>query len=171
MKRLYVFLAAFIVFTIIFLYAIKILPVVYIDEFEMPKSEFKSIKGERFNPIEKLNNQDNIEIYLYIAPDEMFDLPNGIIKYGVLYTKDKQLIKRLINNFSFIYKEGDMTSCQSIVSIKKYGRTVFQSHLVVDKNYVGLQNSAFGWVESVNYDELLNIFKEFTPLYTPIKTL
>lgn len=163
----------FLVYLVLALYHANIFPVVRIQEstFFVKDADYNLQKGDIVNPLQNLDLSSDVEIYLHISKSDLEELPVKIPDHKILYTNNDELIRKLVEDFNCIYTNGDMATCESLFCVFIEGELVYKTNIVINDDFVGLQNSALGWVEMCNSSELVNIFEKFIPVYRPIISL
>lgn len=107
--------------------------------------------------------------YIVISTDDFNDLNPRIEKRVCWKTSSKTLLMKMKKDWIFKYRENDdMATANSSFYLLLNGRVVFESGIVLDKNIQGLQNSKYGWMQSVNDEAFVNICADFKKVYWPI---
>jgi hypothetical protein len=78
-----------------------------------------------------------------------------------------KLLKEL-SDCKFKYTGGDVATVESYICIMERGRVYFEAGLAIAGGQEGLQNSSFGWVESLRNGQLRRIIKKAEKVRSPV---
>lgn len=122
------------------------------------------VNSGTFNPLEgmSLDTGEN-KVILLLSFDDIIELPSNVCKRKVLVCSDNSILKQLQNNFDFKISGGDMATAQSQIIVVKNNEIILKANLVIDENFIGIQNEKLGWAEATNKEKLSNLFKKFKP--------
>lgn len=85
--------------------------------------------------------------------------------------KDNNIIRKISEEWKFICTGGDVATVQSYIYIYMDGDLYFESGIVIDDSFEGLQSEDFGWVISVRENMIYDYIQHFKPIYFPILLL
>lgn len=126
------------------------------------------VYGQTVRPLEGLDfSHGNWKVYVSIDPYDFETISNKITKAMCLKSNDIQLFQKMQEEWEFVYTGGDVATVQSAIYFINNGRIVFQSEIVLDKGYEGLQSSEYGWLRAEEPLLLSEHIKEFKKVWWP----
>lgn len=124
-----------------------------------------------YNPIDTVNfTQGENKIIIYVNGADVRFLPKKIKKWTLLECEDNKTIEEVKNHFVFEKISKDIvetTDFESRIFFFKNNMLVFSGEFMIDES-VSLHFRNTGWTFATNYNELINSFSKFKPIYFPI---
>lgn len=124
-----------------------------------------------YNPIDRFDfTQGENKIIIYVNRADVCFLPQQIKRWTLLECKDNQIIQEVKNNFVFKRVSDDLvetTNLDSRIFVFKNNILVFSGEFMVEES-ISLHFQNTGWTFATNYNELINYFSTFKPIYFPI---
>lgn len=124
-----------------------------------------------YNPIDTVDfTQGENKIIIYVNGEDVRFLPKKIIKWTLLECKSNKIIEEVKNNFVFERVSDDLaetTNFDSRIFFFKNNILVFSSKILIEGS-ISLHFQNTGWTFAINYNELINSFSKFKPIYFPI---
>lgn len=131
--------------------------------------QIKAKPGDTINPFSRLDfTKDDWTAYIKISAEDFIDLNSQIPMRTCLKTTNRTLLMQMQKSWQFKITQGDAATVVSNFYLLKNGRIVFSSGIVLDKHSQGFQNSVYGWMQPVNNNEMINISRQFKPVYWPV---
>ncbi len=141
----------------------------------IPISEYKAPehpglkKGQIVNPLQRMDfKSGNWVACLVIVPSDYRNLHPAFKKVTCFKSDDLELFERMKKKWNFVYTAGDVATVQSAIFFLKDGKIEFESGIVIDKNWEGLQDGEYGWLEPVEEHALSDHLKHFKRFYWPV---
>ena len=126
------------------------------------------VKGDVIQPLKKFNfNEGNWSAYLIIGRNDKDELPKEMPSGLRFKTEDKVLLKE-IQQWKFIYTEGDIATVESEFILYQNGKQVFKSGIVLNKENQGFQSKQYGWLQVSPNGTLTKQCKQFKKVNWPI---
>lgn len=127
------------------------------------------VSQEQFGPLDGIDLDNNkCSVYIVFSRYDKAEIPKMINHHNVIYTADNNVLKAMKRLFTFKMTGGDMTTCESKILVYENDKLKFMSAIVVSDGLLGLQGGNFGWAESINHAESIQLLGKFKPLYSPI---
>ncbi|WP_282918555.1 hypothetical protein [Porphyromonas macacae] len=124
-----------------------------------------------YNPIDTVDfTQGENKIIIYTNWEDLQFLPPQIKGWTLLECTNNKIIEEIKNNFVFERVSEDFvetTAFDSRIFFFKDNILVFSSKIIIDEN-ISLHFQNTGWTFATNYNELINSFSKFKPIYFPI---
>ena len=122
-------------------------------------------KGVKINLFNSFNfDEGDYSLYVIFTPEDSQYL--GVSK--VLYTDDKDILKKAQSVLLTEYTGGDVATCDSYLYLMKEDTPVLKMGLSIHNNIGGLQSSEYGWIEFVDFNGVYNLLHQLSSVYTPI---
>jgi hypothetical protein len=124
-----------------------------------------------YNPIDTVDfTQGENKIIIYVNGADVRFLPKEIKKWTLLECKSNKVIEEVKNNFVFERISNNIvetTDLDSRIFFFKNNKLVFSSKIMIEEN-ISLRFQNTGWTFAKNYNELINSFSKFNPIYLPV---
>lgn len=124
-----------------------------------------------YNPIDTVDfTQGENKIIIYVNGADVRFLPKNIKRWTLLECKSSKIIEEVKNNFVFERISNSVvetTDLDSRIFFFKNNKLVFSSKIMIEES-ISLRFQNTGWTFAINYNELINSFSKFKPIYFPI---
>jgi hypothetical protein len=124
-----------------------------------------------YNPIDTIDfTQGENKIIIYTNGADISFLPEKIKKWTLLECRDNKIIEDVKKNFVFKWIRGqfaETTDFDSRIFFFKNNKLVFSGKFIIEGG-ISLRFKNTGYTFAVNYDDLINCFSKFKPVYCPI---
>lgn len=124
-----------------------------------------------YNPIDTVDfSKGKNKIIIYTNWEDVRFLPGEIKKWTLLECEDNKTIEEVKHYFVFERVSDDLvetTNFDSRIFLFKNNMLVFSGELMVEES-ISLHFNNTGWTFATNYDELINSFSKFNPIFFPI---
>ncbi len=132
---------------------------------------FSLSSNNLYNPIDTIDfTQGENKVILYTNRECLQFLPERMKGWTLLQCTNNKIIEKVKNNFVFERVSKDIvetTDFDSRIFFFKNNMLVFSGKMEVDES-ISLHFKNTGWTFATNYDELINSFSKFKPIYFPI---
>lgn len=118
------------------------------------------------NPLKDINVND-ARAFLILSSDDWRERPEGMPARRVLVCTDADVLQQLKDSFSFEISGGDMATVESEFWVYSHDTLVLKTNIVINPNYVGIQNEMTGWAEAVDKEPLCRLLARFKPYRAP----
>ena len=118
------------------------------------------------NPLKDIDVND-ARAFLILSSDDWRERPEGMPARRVLVCTDADVLQQLKDSFSFEISDGDMATVESEFWVYSHDTLVLKTNIVINPNYVGIQNEMTGWAEAVNKESLCRLLARFKPYRAP----
>lgn len=118
------------------------------------------------NPLKDINVND-ARAFLILSSDDWRERPEGMPARRVLVCTDADVLQQLKDSFSFEISGGDMATVESEFRVYSHDTLVLKTNIVINPNYVGIQNEMTGWAEAVDKESLCRLLARFKPYRAP----
>lgn len=136
-----------------------------------PYSQNVFLSDILYNPIDTVDfTQGENKIIIYVNGADVRFLPKKIKRWALLECKSNKIIEEVKNNFVFERISNSVvetTDLDSRIFFFKNNILVFSSKIMIEEN-ISLRFQNRGWTFATNYNELINSFSKFKPIYFPI---
>lgn len=167
MKKTVIYSTAIIIIGLVILYNMGLYPFVVFQDRENSSNYSVNINDEN-KPFQQIDfDNGEYKAFVVIAISDVMNLPVNIPRYRVLKTTDKKILNQL-KNCEFISSGGDVATVESRIYILRDNSLIYESGLVLDNEYEGIQNKRLGWAESKQKGQLTKIISQFTKELKPI---
>ena len=119
------------------------------------------------NPLKDIDVND-ANAFLILSSDDWRERPEGMPARRVLVCTDADVLQQLKDNFSFEISDGDMATVESEFWVYSHDTLVLKTNIVINPNYVGIQNEMTGWAEAVDKESLCRLLARFKPYRAPV---
>lgn len=103
----------------------------------------------------------NWRCVIKISSEDFDNLSNGIPRKGSLSTSDVSILDKL-KLWKFRVNNSDMATLQSSIKIINDGVIVANFGLSLDSTGMGLQSSWYGWISSLNNEDMIKTLQLFS---------
>lgn len=148
---------------VLFLYAVKILPVVG----SPANTDIEWLQGDEYLP------GDTISLFAGLPMDDgsyelyIVDARVGSDNAKVRYTDDEAVLKDVQRSATIIPQGGDMATGEMFFYLLRNDTLVFHAALF-DDNVMGFQNERLGWAEFLSESSFGRSLEELPGVYWPI---
>lgn len=129
---------------------------------------FAPALGDTVRPLSSFDfSKDVWKSVVVVALSDVADLPPSLKSARCVFTEDPNILKKMQENWKFIYAGGDMATVESKFYLYKNATLVFKCGIVLDAEGQGLQSSDFGWLAAKN-NEVISAVMQFNNVKCPI---
>lgn len=118
------------------------------------------------NPLQNIDIND-AKAFLILSSDDWSELPDGMPARRALVCTEADVLQQLKDSFSFEISDGDLATVESEFWVYSHDTLVLKTNIVINPNYVGIQNELTGWAEAVNKESLCRLLARFKPYRAP----
>jgi hypothetical protein len=86
---------------------------------------------------------------ILVSKDDDMQMPKGVSSKKKLMTSNIEVLKR-IKDWKFKYTGGDIATISSTLRIVAENREIISFAIIIEKDYVGLQSTKYGWITSID---------------------
>lgn len=97
---------------------------------------------------------------LNIHKDDRNSLPGDFVNKRKSSTKEISVLNKL-KNCGFVYMGSDVATIQTVLTLYKEEQVVTTFEIVLEKTIIGLQSSKYGWIQSTDRGNIIQVLKEF----------
>jgi len=164
MKKYFFFF--FIVLTVLFvvLYRFRVLPIVLETSLISNPSPVILEKGDTICLFDQFDFDSGGYVLYFVVIEPYPQYPK------VLYTADKECLKRLKEVFRLVYTGSDVATCESFMCLLKGDSIVLKMYMSAEYTF-GLQSSQYGWLKFAQQEEFKELLNSLTPVYSPFVRL
>jgi len=167
MKKTIAFALALLCIGLVAAYYIGLYPFLVFDKKENNAAGFVPIQNEN-KPFQQFDFlQGNYTAYVVISVSDIINFWSGIPRNRVLKSSDKLILSQL-KTCEFISNGSDSLKIESRIYLLKNDSLIYQSGLVLDKDYEGIHSESTGWAESKEKGQLLRILRQFDTETKPV---
>lgn len=122
-------------------------------------------KGDTIKVLQSFDfTNDDIKAVLIIK--DQINLAKNIPNGRVLTLSDKDILKKMQEEWLFLYNGGDLSTVENEFLLYKNNDLVLRCGIVLDNNIQGLQDHKFGFVKATS--DVSNYFAQFKRVYLPV---
>ena len=136
------------------------------------QNAFGTSFGNSYNPIDSIDFiHGKNKVIIYIDWKDIQFLPAKIKRRTLLECRDNSIIEAVKNNFVFEKTSdnfAETTDYDSRIFFFQNNTLVFTAKIQIESEVVSLYFSNTAWTFAVNSDELISLFRKFSPTYFPI---
>ena len=125
-----------------------------------------------YNPIDSIDFiHGKNKVVIYIDWKDIQFLPAKIKRWTLLECRDNSIIEAVKNNFVFERVSenfAETTDYDSRIFFFQNNTLVFTAKIQIESEVVSLYFCNTAWTFAVNSDELISLFRKFSPTYFPI---
>lgn len=136
-----------------------------------PYAEHKFLSDSLYNPVNTIDfTKGENRVIIYTNWEDISFLPDKIKKRALLKCNDNNTIEEVKKNFVFERISNDIvetTDFDSRIFFFKNNELVFSGKVMIEKS-ISLRFQNTGYTFAINYNELINCFSKFNPVYFPI---
>ena len=137
-----------------------------------PQNAFGTSFDNSYNPIDSIDFiHGKNKVIIYIDWKDIQFLPAKIKRWTLLECRDNSIIEAVKNNFVFERTSDNFTEAtdyDSRIFFFQNNTLVFTAKIQIDSEVVSLYFSNTAWTFAINSDELISLFRKFSPTYFPI---
>lgn len=137
-----------------------------------PQNAFGTSFDNSYNPIDTIDFiHGKNKVIIYIDWKDIQFLPAKIKRRTLLECRDNSIIEAVKNNFVFEKTSdnfAETTDYDSRIFFFQNNTLVFTAKIQIESEVVSLYFSNTAWTFAVNSDELISLFRKFSPTYFPI---
>lgn len=119
------------------------------------------------NPLKDIDVND-AKAFLILSSDDWRERPEGMLARRVLVCTEADVLQQLKDSFSFEISGGDLATVESEFWVYSHDTLVLKTNIVINPNYVGIQNEMTGWAEAVDKEPLCRLLARFKPYRAPV---
>ena len=137
-----------------------------------PQNTFGTSVDNSYNPINSMDfTHGKNKIVIYIDWKDIQFLPAKIKRWTLLECRDNSIIEAVKNNFVFERVSenfAETTDYDSRIFFFQNNTLVFTAKIQIESEVVSLYFCNTAWTFAVNSNELISLFRKFSPTYFPI---